>query len=122
MLITEGVTVATSVYTAEEIVLQDGKEVTLKPLNIKNLRRFMKKFKEIDSIKDDDQIVDFLIEVGQLCLASLYKEYEDTEKYEDAVDMPTVHKIIEICGGVKLNDPELMAAAAAALEQQAGKN
>lgn len=113
---------ATSVYTAEEIVLQDGKEVTLKPLNIKNLRKFMTKFKEIDKIKEDDQIVDFLIEVGQLCLAAFYKEYEDTDKFEDAVDMPTVHKIIEICGGVKLNDPELMAAAAAVMEQQAGKS
>lgn len=110
---------ATQVYTVEEIVLQDGTEVTLKPLNIKNLRKFMKKFKEIDKLKEDDEVVDFLIEVGQLCLASLYKEYEDTEKYEDAVDMPTVHKIIEICGGVKLNDPELMAAAAAVMEQQA---
>lgn len=113
---------ATSVYTVEEIVLQDGTEVTLKPLNIKNLRRFMKKFKEIDKLKEDDAVVDFLIEVGQLCLSSLYKEYEDTEKFEDAVDMPTVHKIIEICGGVKLNDPELMAAAAAVMEQQAGKS
>lgn len=113
---------ATSVYTVEEIKLQDGKEVTLKPLNIKNLRKFMKKFKELDNLKEDDQVVDFLIEVGQLCLASLYKEYEDTDKFEDAVDMPTVHKIIEICGGVKLNDPELMAAAAAVMEQQAGKN
>lgn len=111
---------ATSVYTVEEIVLQDGVEVTLKPLNIKGLRKFMKKFKELDGLKEDDQVVDFLIEVGQLCLASLYPEYADTDKYEDAVDMPTVHKIIEICGGVKLNDPELMAAAAAALEKQAG--
>jgi hypothetical protein len=116
--------VATSVYTAEEIKLQNGKEVTLKPLNIKNLRKFMKKFKELDTFKDgdDDKVVDFLIEVGQLCLASLYKEYEDTDKFEDAVDMPTVHKIIEICGGVKLNDPELMAAAAAVMEQQVGKS
>ncbi len=111
---------ANSVYTIEEIVLQDGNEVTLKPLNIKGLRKFMKKFKEIDKLKDDDQVVDFLIDVGQLCLSSLHPEYADTDKYEDAVDMPTVHKIIEICGGVKLNDPELMAAAAAVMEQQAG--
>lgn len=111
---------ATSVYTVEEIVLQDGVEVTLKPLNIKGLRKFMKKFKELDGLKEDDQVVDFLIEVGQLCLSSIYPEYADTDKYEDAVDMPTVHKIIEICGGVKLNDPELLAAATAALEKQAG--
>lgn len=114
---------ATQVYTAEEIKLQDGNEVTLKPLNIKNLRKFMKKWKEIEGLKDEDETVDFLIEVAQLCLSSLYKEYEDLDKFEEAVDVPTVHKIIEVCGGIKLNDPELMAAAAAAaMEQQAGKS
>lgn len=113
---------ATSVYTVEEIVLQDGTEVSLKPLNIKNLRKFMAKFKELEKLKTDDEVVDFLIEAAQLCLSSLYPDYSDSEKFEDAVDMPTVHKIIEICGGVKLNDPELMAAAAAAVTEQAGKN
>jgi hypothetical protein len=114
--------VATQVYTVEEVKLQDGATVALKPLNIKNLRRFMTKFKELENLKTDDEVVDFLIEIAQLCLASLNKKYEDTEKFEDAVDMPTVHKIIEICGGVKLNDPELAAAAIAAVQEQAGKN
>lgn len=113
---------ATQVYTIEEIVLQDGKRVSLKPLNIKNLRKFMKKWKEIEDIKDEDAIVDFLIDIGQLCLASLYPAYEDKDKYEDSVDMPTVHKIIEICGGIKLNDPEMMAAAMAAVQNQTGTN
>jgi hypothetical protein len=113
--------VATQVYTVEEIILQDGAEVSLKPLNIKNLRKFMTKFKELEKLTTDDEVVDFLIEAAQLCLSSIYPDYSDSEKFEDAVDMPTVHKIIEICGGVKLNDPELLAAAAAATEQ-AGKN
>lgn len=114
---------ATSVYTVEEILLQDGKEVSLKPLNIRNMRQFMTKFKELEKLTTDDEVVDFLIDISQFCLASLYPDYADSEKYEDAVDMPTVHKIIEICGGVKLNDPELMAAAAAAVAtEQAGKN
>lgn len=111
---------ATQVYTIEEIILQDGEKVSLRPLTIKHLRKFMKKWKEIEHIKDEDEIVDFLIDIGQLCLASIYKQYEDKDKYEDAVDMPTVHKIIEICGGIKLNDPEMMAAAMAAVQSQTG--
>jgi hypothetical protein len=35
------------------------------------------------------------------------------------VDIPTVHKIIEVCAGIKLNDPELEAAARAAMMTQA---
>lgn len=106
---------ATSVYTTEEILLQDGEEVTLKPLNIKNLRKFMKKWKELGEVKEEDDVVDFIIDAGKICLTSLYPEYDDDEKYEEAVDIPTVHKIIEICAGIKLNDPELEAAARAAM-------
>ncbi|AYB71081.1 tail assembly chaperone [Streptomyces phage Yaboi] len=115
---------ATSVYTTEEIVLQDGTEVTLKPLNIKNLRKFMKKWKGLSEIKveesgDSDELVDFIIDAAQICLASLYPDYANKAKYEEAVDIPTVHKIIEVCAGIKLNDPELEAAARAAMMTQA---
>ncbi|AXH67254.1 tail assembly chaperone [Streptomyces phage Wofford] len=115
---------ATSVYTTEEIILQDGTEVTLKPLNIKNLRKFMKKWKEMGSIEigedgNSDEIVDFIIDAAQICLSSLYPDYSNKSKYEEAVDIPTVHKIIEVCAGIKLNDPELEAAAKAALMSQA---
>jgi hypothetical protein len=114
---------ATQVYTIEDVLLQDGKEVSLRPLNIKNLRKFMVKFKELENLKNDDDVIEFLVETAHLCLSSLYPEYSDVETFEDAVDMPTVHKIIEVCGGVKLNDPELIAAAAAAVAtEQAGTN
>jgi hypothetical protein len=37
----------------------------------------------------------------------------DRKKLEDVIDLPTVYKIIEIASGVKLNDPNLLAATAA---------
>jgi hypothetical protein len=35
----------------------------------------------------------------------------DKEALEEALDVPTIWKIMEICGGIKLGDPNLMAAA-----------
>jgi hypothetical protein len=40
-----------------------------------------------------------------------------TEAFEEAADMPTVTKIIEICGGINFNDPNLLRAAAAAAQE-----
>jgi hypothetical protein len=33
------------------------------------------------------------------------------EALEEALDVPTIWKIIEVCGGIKLGDPNLIAAA-----------
>jgi hypothetical protein len=35
----------------------------------------------------------------------------DKDKLEDALDMPTINRILEVCGGIKLDDPNLLAAA-----------
>lgn len=111
---------ATSVYTTEEVELQDGTTVTLKPLNIKTLRSFMKameRFGEEDATEEEG--LDILLDASALCLKGQRPEFWDdnshTEDYEEAVDMPTVYKILDVCGGVKLNDPNLLAMAQEAL-------
>lgn len=111
---------ATSVYTTEEVELQDETTVTLKPLNIKSLRTFMKimeSFGEEDTTEEEG--LDILLDASALCLKSQRPEFWDenkhTETYEEAVDMPTVYKILDVCGGVKLNDPNLLAMAQEAL-------
>lgn len=116
---------ATTVYTTEEITLQDGKSVTLKPLNIKGLRKFMAKMQEFGEVKDEDQGLDILLDAAAICLMKerpeLYDKHKNdgkggySEEAEDAFDMPTVYRILDICGGVKLNDPNLIAAATEAL-------
>jgi hypothetical protein len=35
----------------------------------------------------------------------------DREAFEDAIDVPTMNRILEVCGGIKLDDPNLLAAA-----------
>ena len=116
---------ATTVYTTEEITLQDDTLVVLKPLNIKALREFMKVMEEFGQVEDEEAGLNILLDAAAVCLKKQVPEYWDSslndgkgghsEAAEEAFDMSTVYHVLDKCGGVKLNDPNLMAAAAEAL-------
>ena len=105
---------ATTVYNVEEIILQNGATIKLKPLSIKELRRFMTTIqKTADTPADDqDKTLSILIDA---CAIALEKQLPDLVKdrdaFEDALDVPTINRILEVCGGIKMDDPNLLAAA-----------
>jgi hypothetical protein len=108
--------VATSVYEVVEIELIDGTKIKLRPLKISLLREFMKKFQDLDNVEissDNDKSMDLLMDCISIAMKQYSPELSDREKLEEVIDLPTVYKIIEIASGVKLNDPNLLAAAAA---------
>lgn len=135
---------ATQIYTTEDITLQDGREVTLKPLPIARLRRFMAAWKVIGEVEEGDDGFDIFV---NCCGISLEKnfigEFGDEEKQDgsgllasaqekkkgevlspkyrdylgDVLDLETIYKIVEICGGIKLNDPKVIEAALAQEER-----
>ncbi len=112
---------AKTVYTVEEVELQDGTIVELRPLNIKNLRLFQDKFKEMQSVEgetlSDDDALSKLVDLVAICLKSKLPELvADRDALEEALDIETMYVVIEKCGGIKLNDPNLVAAALAATE------
>jgi hypothetical protein len=115
---------ATTVYTIEEVSLQDDSKVTLKPLNIKNLRKFMKIMDAFGEAKTEQESFEILLDASALCLKSARPEFwndsddKHSEDFEEVADMPTIYKILDVCGGIKLNDPNLLAAATEVL----GKN
>ena len=124
---------ATTVFNVEEITLGDGSKVTLKPLSIKNLRIFMPKMQEWqDYISAEDypkrdpmgieQMI-LLLEAAVICLADQKPEWkEDPDKAEEVLDMTTIYRVLEVCGGVKLNDENLLKATQEAmLRAEAGK-
>lgn len=122
---------ATEVYTTEEIKLQNGESVVLRPLSIKGVRKFMTKFKEFQTLDEvegvDPEMVtlDILVDLTAICLERDLPELaKDKDALEDALDQQTIYKIIEICGGIKLNDPKLLETAAALTvnHQVAGTN
>ena len=103
---------ATTVYDVEQITLQDGSTVNLKPLSIKELRKFMIAIQKTQDAATEDETLNVLIDA---CAVALEKQLPslvaDRDKLEDALDIPTINRILEVCGGIKLDDPNLLAAA-----------
>ncbi len=103
---------ATKVYDVEEIELQNGSKVKLKPLSIKELRKFMAAISKTAEVKTEDETLTVLIDA---CAVALEKQLPDLvadrDALEDALDVPTINRILEVCGGIKMDDPNLLAAA-----------
>jgi hypothetical protein len=97
---------ATTVHEAEKIKLIDGTEITLRPLKISLLRKFMKKFEGIAEVSEDnDKSIDLLME----CVVIAMEQYAsglslDPATIEDNIDLPTVYKIVEIASGMAISE------------------
>lgn len=103
---------ATTVYDVEEIELQNGSKIKLKPLTIKALRKFMAEIKKTENASGEDETLTILITACGIAIESQVPELvADKDKLEEALDMPTINRILEVCGGIKLDDPNLLAAA-----------
>lgn len=127
---------ATVVYKQEEITLQDGTDVVLRPLAIGRLRRFMEAWATFDKLEDGDDGFDIFINCAGIALEDSYKGKFDSlkaskderengeflsaeykEYLEDTLDLDSIYRIIEVCSGIKLNDPKVIQAAEAAVEE-----
>ena len=134
---------ATAVVTEEKITLADGSEETIRPLVISKLRKFMDiwssyqdeisklidpKVDENGEIAEEDaekytdkylQNLSFEVQLRlvAICLDNLRKDNERDKAFqsriEDLIDLPTLHRILKVCGGLSLGDeadPNLMVA------------
>lgn len=109
---------ATTVYDIEEIQLSNGETLTIKPLTIKHLKKFLAVIKKMDDpkITEEDQVMEIFVEAAMVCLEQLKPELaKDKDLFEETVEVPTLMKILEIAGGLKLNDPNLTVADLAGL-------
>jgi hypothetical protein len=105
---------ATTVYDILEIELADGSNLTLRPLPIKQLRKFMETIKAMETTEDGDEeaAMDIFIKAAMICLEAFKPELsKDRDKFEEVIEIPTMMKILEVCGGLKLTDPNLLGAA-----------
>lgn len=107
---------ATSVYETVEVELMDGETILLRPLKISLLREFMVEFQKIseeDIASDNIKSMDLLLDCSVIAMKQYKPELATKAALEDIVDLPTVYKIIEVASGIKLNDPNALAAALA---------
>ena len=67
--------------------------------------------KTADASTEDDTL-NILIDACAIALEKQLPELvANREALEDALDVPTMNRILEVCGGIKLDDPNLLAAA-----------
>ena len=128
---------ATSAFTATEIALQDETDVTIRPLPIGRLRRFMDAWKKIGDLEEGDDGFNVFINCSGIALEHEFKGKFDalkatvdqqkdgeflSEEYreylEDVLDLETIYVILDVAGGIKLNDPKLMEAATTLTENR----
>jgi hypothetical protein len=109
---------ATKVFETEEIELQDGTEVTVRPLTIKRLRKFMEIIGKLGELELDENGVpkqdveasdtqfDIMVEAVGIALQQPNPELNvSTDYLEDVLDVPTINRILEVAGGMKM-DPQ----------------
>jgi hypothetical protein len=76
-------------FLGKEILFADGKKRTIRPLTIRNLRKFMKIVKDLkseDNLTDED--IDVMVEAAAVALTAVDPELaEDSEALEDALDL-----------------------------------
>lgn len=104
---------ATRVYDEVEIELTSGETVTLRPLPIKQLRKFMDIIKKLndESVEDESAAMEIFVDACMVCMEKIKPELaSDKDLFEESIEVPTMMKILEIAGGLKLNDPNLLAA------------
>lgn len=90
--------------TAEKVTLQDGAVVEIKPLNIKNLRKFMEITKKFEGVSTEDEGLELLIEAAQVALMAFDAEkYADKDYLEEVLDVNVIGDIMRIAGGVDIN-------------------
>lgn len=117
---------ATRIYDSEEVELQDGSEVVLRPLVIGRLRRFMEAWKKFENVENDDEGFQVFLNCCGIALEDNFKGKFDTglkaskeekeageflsEEYkeylEEVLDLPTIYKVLEVCGNIKMADPK----------------
>lgn len=105
---------ATKVYDEIEIELSSGEAISVRPLPIKTLRKFMEVIKKLDSadIEDESAAMDVFIEACMVCMEKIKPELAtNRDLFEESIEVPTMMKILEVAGGLKLNDPNLLGAA-----------
>lgn len=138
---------ATQVSNYKELELQDGTIVTVKSLPIARLRRFMEEWEKFPNVESEGEGFTIFVSLSGISLEHEFKD--DTEKFpkglgptaeqrkkgevlskeykdylEEILDIETIYEILEVAGGLKLNDPKLLAETAAALTaaQEDGQN
>ena len=94
---------ATTIYNNKIIKLIDGTELEAMPLKIKYLREFMDAFQIVQTSKNDDQAISFLVECVRIAMKQYYPLISGSiEDIENNIDLPNIYETLDAAGGIKI--------------------
>lgn len=108
---------ATKMY--EEVILstQAGTELTIRPLTIKSLRKFMETMQALSGEEEvsDEKGIGVMFDAAVIAIRQCNKglDEEKLAELEDELDVPTINRILEVAGGIKVENPSLQPTQAA---------
>jgi hypothetical protein len=81
----------------------DGVEIEISPLKIKYLKKLMDVFSSINSVNNEDERFDVIIECVRIAMIQFYPKFSKTkEDIEENFDIRTLYKTLEYASGIKL--------------------
>lgn len=111
------------IYTVEEIYLQGWNDDTGEQKAVRIYPLVIKKFRQLAEILEDASkppkkgekektFLDVLLQAVAFAMETFEPGLSDPDVLADYVDMDTLHYILDIAAGIKLDDPNLQAAMA----------
>lgn len=95
---------ATEIYKVQKIYTINDVEITIEPLKIKYLKKFMDAFFVIEPDLDQDETLNVLSECVRICMEQLYpKLSKSVEDVQDNFDIGTIYDILYYAAGIKMN-------------------
>lgn len=92
----------------KEIVFADGEKRRIRPLTIRQMRKFMKVVQHLGDVEGgsmDDAQIDLMMEAISIALEKEYPEIaSDRDALEDVVDMKSFNDIMSAAMGTDPND------------------
>lgn len=108
---------ATKMFEEVTLTTQGDRDIIVRPLTIRTLRKFMEKMGELgngeDEVITDEKGIQVMMEAAVIAILQCNKDIEDVDELEDELDLPTINKVLEVAGGIKVDDPSLQPTQAA---------
>jgi hypothetical protein len=104
---------ATKINKDQVITMQNGEDVTVKPLNIKGLRKFMEVVEKFSETEKQSEQFDIMVEATSIALEKVLPEhFEDKDYLEENLDLDAINTIMTVASGIDFSggattDPNL---------------
>jgi hypothetical protein len=93
---------ATKVFKVEQLELDNGTTITVKPLKIKVLRKFMDEISKLGKVEEEDDGLDIIVAAANIAIKACNPDLDDAFDAEEELELPTLYRVLELAGGIDL--------------------